>query len=89
MTNTKVILLGTGNPNPDPYHSGPSLIVLVGETPYVVDFGAGLIRQAAALTAHYGGPLKELEIANIKTAFLTHMHSDHNIGYADLILTPW
>jgi ribonuclease BN (tRNA processing enzyme) len=26
---------------------------------------------------------------NIKTAFLTHMHSDHTIGYPDLIFTPW
>jgi ribonuclease BN (tRNA processing enzyme) len=26
---------------------------------------------------------------NIKTAFLTHMHSDHTIGYPDLVFTPW
>jgi ribonuclease BN (tRNA processing enzyme) len=26
---------------------------------------------------------------NIRTAFLTHMHSDHTIGYPDLIFTPW
>ena len=26
---------------------------------------------------------------NIKTAFLTHMHSDHTVGYPDLIFTPW
>jgi ribonuclease BN (tRNA processing enzyme) len=26
---------------------------------------------------------------NIKTVFLTHMHSDHTVGYPDLILTPW
>jgi len=86
---TRVILLGTGNPNPDPRHSGPSLIILVGETPYVVDFGAGLVRQAAAFTPEYGGAIKELDIKNLKTAFLTHLHSDHTIGYPDLILTPW
>ena len=89
MSKTKVILLGTGNPNPDPSHLGPALIILVDQTPYIVDFGAGLIRQAASLTSHYGGNLKELEIKNLKTAFLTHMHSDHTLGYADLILTPW
>ena len=85
----KVILLGTGNPNPDPNHLGPSILILVGSTPYVVDFGAGLIRQAAALTPEYGGDLHSLKIKNIKTAFLTHLHSDHTIGYPDLILTPW
>ena len=30
----------------------------------------------------YGG-------VNIKTAFLTHLHSDHTVGYPDLIFTPW
>ncbi|MFC2053411.1 MBL fold metallo-hydrolase [Chloroflexota bacterium] len=85
----KVILLGTGNPNPDPKHLGCSLIILVDETPYVVDFGAGLVRQAAALTPEYGGTIEELEIKNLSVAFLTHMHSDHTIGYPDLILTPW
>ena len=86
---TKVILLGTGNPNPDPKHNGCSLIVLVDDTPYIVDFGAGLVRQAAALTSQYGGKLKDLKIKDLSTAFLTHMHSDHTIGYPDLILTPW
>jgi ribonuclease Z len=86
---TKVILLGTGNPNPDPKHSGPSLIILVDDMPYVVDFGPGLVRQAAALTPEYGGEIEELDIKNLSVAFLTHMHSDHTAGYPDLILTPW
>jgi len=86
---TKVVLLGTGNPNPDPRHQGCSLIILVGETPYIVDFGAGVVRQAAALTPEYGGPLRELDVRNLKTAFLTHLHSDHTMGFADLLLTPW
>lgn len=59
---TKVVLLGTGNPNPDPRHSGCSVLILVGDTPYIVDFGPGLIRQAAALTSTYGGPLTGLKI---------------------------
>jgi ribonuclease Z len=87
--NTKVILLGTGNPNPDPKHSGPSVAIIVGGTPYIIDFGPGLIRQAAKLTPQYGGNIPELESKNLDKAFLTHLHSDHTIGYADLILTPW
>ena len=89
MSRTKVILLGTGNPNPDPNHSGPAVMILVDDQPYLVDFGAGIVRQAAALLPRYGGALEELEIKNLTIAFLTHMHSDHTIGYPDLLLTPW
>ncbi len=86
---TKVILLGTGNPNPDPEHSGCSIAIVVNETPYIIDFGPGVIRQAAALSPRYGGPIEGLNVKNIKRAFLTHLHSDHTTGYPDLILTPW
>lgn len=86
---SKVILLGTGTPNPDPNHSGCSVAITVNETPYIIDFGPGLIRQAAALSPTYGGPIPALEPERIKTAFLTHLHSDHTTGYPDLILTPW
>jgi ribonuclease BN (tRNA processing enzyme) len=85
----KVVLLGTGNPNPDPNHSGPSIAIIVNEIPYLVDFGSNLVRQAAALTPEYGGNLPALEAANLTIGFLTHLHSDHTIGYPDLILTPW
>jgi len=86
---TKVILLGTGNPNPDPKHSGPAVMILVDDQPYLVDFGAGVVRQAAALMPKYGGELEELKIKNLTIAFLTHFHSDHTIGFPDLLLTPW
>ncbi len=86
---TKVILLGTGTPNPDPAHSGPGVVILVNNTPYLIDFGAGVVRQAARMTPQYGGNYPQLEAKNLKTAFLTHLHSDHTIGFADLLLTPW
>lgn len=86
---TKVVLLGTGNPNPDPEHTGSSVAIIVNKTPYIIDFGAGIVRRAAALSPKYGGEIEALDVKNIKLAFLTHLHSDHTIGYPDLILTPW
>ncbi len=86
---TKVVMLGTGNPNPSPSQSGCSVAIVVNDTPYIVDFGPGLIRQAAAMSPRYGGKIKGLNVKNIKRAFLTHLHSDHTTGYPDLILTPW
>ena len=88
-SNTKVLLLGTGNPNPDPDHSGCSVAILVNDISYIVDFGPGVVRRAAALSPRYGGSEKALDVKEIKKAFLTHLHSDHTAGYADLILTPW
>jgi len=86
---TKVVLLGTGNPNPSPLQSGCSIAIIVNNEPYIIDFGPGLVRRAASMSPTYGGNIKGLDVKNIKHAFLTHLHSDHTIGYPDLILTPW
>lgn len=86
---TKVVLLGTGTPNPDPEHAGSSVAIIVGQASYLVDFGAGIVRQAARMTAQYGGSIPALNAKNLKLAFLTHLHSDHTIGFPDLLLTPW
>jgi ribonuclease BN (tRNA processing enzyme) len=85
---TRVVLLGTGTPRPDPNRSGPATAIVVGDTPYLIDFGVGVIRRT---TAAYQRGVVALGFAgiNIKTVFLTHLHSDHTIGYPDLILTPW
>jgi ribonuclease Z len=86
---TKLVLLGTGNPNPSPEQSGCALALVVRDTPYIIDFGPGLIRRSASMTPQYGGKMEALETSRLKTAFLTHLHSDHTAGYPDLILTPW
>jgi ribonuclease BN (tRNA processing enzyme) len=83
---TQIVLLGTGTPNADPERSGPSVAIVVGETPYIVDFGPGVVRRAAAA---YRKGVRGLEVKNLKTAFVTHLHSDHTLGYADLIFSPW
>jgi ribonuclease BN (tRNA processing enzyme) len=79
-------MLGTGTPNADPDRDGPSVAVIVDETSYLVDFGVGVVRRAAA--AERLG-IKALAAPNLTRAFATHLHSDHTLGLADLILTPW
>jgi ribonuclease BN (tRNA processing enzyme) len=83
---TQVVLLGTGTPNPDPDRSGPATAIVVNGTPYLIDFGPGVVRRAAA-GARKG--VSGLSVVNLRVAFLTHLHSDHTAGYPDLILTPW
>ncbi|MFC2100424.1 MBL fold metallo-hydrolase [Bacteroidota bacterium] len=86
---TQLVILGSGNPNPSPDQSGCALAIVVNDIPYIIDFGPGLIRKAAALSPKYGGNIKGMDVKKIKRAFLTHLHSDHTTGYPDLILTPW
>jgi ribonuclease BN (tRNA processing enzyme) len=83
---TQVVLLGTGTPAPDPERSGPATAVVVDDTPYLVDFGSGVVRRAASAVAK---GVKGLRPGNLQVAFLTHLHADHTMGYADLIVTPW
>ena len=84
-SDTKLVLLGTGTPFADPTKSGPSLAIVVNNTSYIVDCGPGVVRRAAE-ASKFGFP--SLEAAQLKTLFITHLHSDHTIGLADIILTP-
>ena len=86
---TKLIVLGSGTPNPDPNRAGSAYAVVVNETPYLIDFGPGVIRRAASLSPPWGGKIEAMTVKNFEHAFLTHIHSDHSAGLADLLLTPW
>ena len=86
---TQLAILGSGTPNPNPERSGSAYAVIVDKTPYLVDFGPGVIRSFAALTPEWGGSMEEMNVTKIEHAFLTHIHSDHTTGLSDLLLTPW
>jgi ribonuclease BN (tRNA processing enzyme) len=81
------VLLGTGNPGPDPDRSGPATAIVVNGTAYLVDFGPGVVRRASAAFLEKG--VSALETTKLRVAFVTHLHSDHTVGYPDLIFTPW
>ncbi len=83
---TRVVLLGTGNPNPDPDRSGPAVAIVAGGHPYLVDCGPGVVRRAEA--ARRKG-VEVLEASKLDIVFLTHLHSDHTLGCPDLLLSPW
>jgi ribonuclease BN (tRNA processing enzyme) len=84
---TQVVLLGTGTPPADPDRSGPATAIVVNGSPYLVDIGAGVVRRAKSAVADRG--VDALEPTNLRVVFVTHLHSDHTVGYPDLILTSW
>ena len=83
----KVVLLGTGTPIPDPVASGPAVAVVVNEQAYLFDAGPGVVRQAQAAAEKFR--LAALDATNLTRLFITHLHSDHTLGYPDIMLTPW
>jgi ribonuclease BN (tRNA processing enzyme) len=83
---TTIVMLGTGTPIPDPDRMGPSLAIIVDSVPYIFDAGTGIVRRTVAATR---AGVAGLELASLQRVFLTHLHSDHTLGLADLIFTPW
>jgi ribonuclease Z len=73
-------MLGTGTPRPLPDVWGPATAVVVGGRVFLVDAGAGVERRLAAAG---------LPVDGVTAAFITHLHSDHVLGLADLIFTSW
>jgi ribonuclease BN (tRNA processing enzyme) len=79
---TWVILLGTkGGPRLGVQgRKNPSTLILIKDTPYLIDCGYGTSRQL--VTA--GIPLEKL-----RYIFITHHHSDHNLEYGSLLYNAW
>jgi ribonuclease BN (tRNA processing enzyme) len=83
---THVVMLGTGNPAADPDRYGPATVIIVDSTAYLVDAGVGVVRRWAAAIRGGAGPFN---VWDLRRLFITHLHSDHTLGYADLILSSW
>jgi ribonuclease Z len=77
---TSVVLLGTGMPRPNPDAAGPANAIVVGKNVFLFDAGPSVERQLAAA---------KLPINGVTALFITHLHSDHTLGYPDLIFTSW
>jgi len=88
-SHTIVVMLGTGTPVVNPDRAGSSIAIIAGGEPYLFDFGAGVVRRAAAMTPAFGGNIPALHAGRLNTAFLTHLHSDHTLGFPDLLLSGW
>lgn len=89
-TKTRLLMLGSGNPFPNPMRNGPATVVIVNDTPYFVDAGEGIWRGIAAATMVHPQRLAHvLTLEKIRHMFLTHLHCDHTIGLPSFILSPY
>jgi ribonuclease BN (tRNA processing enzyme) len=78
---TRIVFLGTkGGPRVGVGPSNPANLVMVNETPFVIDCGMGVSHQL--VTA--GVPLEQ-----VKYILISHHHSDHNLEYGNLVYNAW
>ncbi len=77
---TTVTLTGTGVPLPSPGRAGPGTLVRHGDVALQFDAGRGTVLRLAEAG---------LTPQQLRALFVTHVHSDHVIDLADVVLTRW
>ena len=75
-----VLLVGTGTPLPDVSRAGPSTLIAAGDHLYLVDAGIDCARNLQ---------LWKVPLDKIDAVFITHLHSDHIGGLAEVRLQTW
>ena len=91
---TQIVMLGTGTPIPDPERMGQAIAVVVDSVAYLFDAGVGVVRRATAAgragVRAFAPPNPRAQPdPRFAAIFLSHLHSDHVMGLADAIFTPW
>ena len=76
----KVTILGSGTPRVSFERFSQSILIEHKQDKYLFDAGRG------ALIRLYQSDVLPNEIKNI---FFTHLHSDHIVGFADILMTGW
>ena len=78
---TRIVFLGTkGGPRVGVGRSNPANLVVVNNTPIVLDCGMGVSHQLAAA---------KVPLHSIKYILLSHLHSDHDLEYGNLAYNAW
>lgn len=80
LAHTSVTLTGTGVPHPAPGRAGAGTLVRHGDVALQFDAGRGTVLRLAEAG---------VEPHTLSAVFLTHVHSDHLVGLADVAMTRW
>jgi ribonuclease Z len=88
---SKVLVMGTGDPTPNPYRFGPALAVIANGQPYFIDCGEGWWRALGKSVQSQGAIdlASIMTLDKIKYMFLTHLHEDHTVGLPSFISNPF
>src|ERR1700704_2788174 len=88
--NERLILLGTaGASSPKATRAGYSNAVVIGDVAYIVDCGEGAHHQAWRSGISMHPQRRPKGGSTVRSIFVTHLHSDHVIDLANLLLGFW
>lgn len=76
----RVIILGSGGPQPDPEAGGSSILLTVDDTNYLIDCGQGATHSLVRAG---------VSPASINQLFISHLHYDHCIDVPFFVLSSW
>lgn len=76
----KIVLLGTGTPNPSLKRMGSGYLVQVNDDVILFDLGPGAYHRLLE---------SGVSLARVTHQFFSHLHYDHCLDYARLVLTRW
>lgn len=77
---TSVTLTGTGTPIVVPGLAGPGVLVRHADVAIQIDVGRGTVMRLGDL---------RFDLTSLTAVLVTHHHSDHMVGLADLLMTRW
>ncbi len=77
---TRVVVTGSGTPIPSAQRAGPGVVVTTSDAAVQFDAGRATVQRLAAVG---------LWPNDLDGVCLTHHHSDHVVGLADIVLTRW
>jgi len=77
----RLVLLGTkGGPRVGGKRSNPANALIVDGSTYVIDTGMGVTAQIVKAG---------IDLASIRSIFISHMHSDHQLEFGNLVYNIW
>jgi ribonuclease Z len=79
-THMRIRLLGTGTPNPSMKRMSSGCLVEIDEDVIVFDHGPGAFHRLLE---------SGIDVRRVSHLFLSHLHYDHCLDYARLVLTRW
>ena len=76
----RVVILGSGTPRLDIDRFSQSILVEAGEEKLLFDTGRGTAIRLSQMNVN---------LSSINNIFFTHLHSDHIVGFPDVLMTGW